>query len=228
MKFIRSKLSVGRNLPFDRGDLQLSLAEVNVALKRDKCVCLFCGWKEKSSKMIRFVSLSGQYDSSIKSSKIATACEICFQAHRLGYAAYAAAGQVMYCPELEQKDINALARIYFSLPNAESTSDEYAELLNSYVCLTTYFDSRCRETPIYLNIQGYSLENFANSLVEMDEDLYSDRVKFLSKLRYWPNITFLQTKAGIEWDYIGKINSLENWHLIKNQIEKFANENSSF
>ncbi|MBO1897660.1 hypothetical protein HNW13_018135 [Shewanella sp. BF02_Schw] len=227
MKLLRSKLSVARNIPFDRGDLLLDHQQISLAAKRDKSVCLFCGWQERSSSMLRFVSVNGDYDNQVKFSKIATACEICFQGSRLGYSAYASAGQIMYCPELEQKDINSLARLYFSLPNNDSTTEEYVDLLNSFVCLTTYFDTRCRETPVYLNIQGYSLENFANSLCEMDDDLYNKRSEFLKKLRYWPNISFLQSKAGNNWDYIGKINSLENWEHIKNQIEKYTNENNS-
>ncbi|QIR16523.1 hypothetical protein [Shewanella aestuarii] len=224
MKLLRSKLSVARNIPLDRGQLLLNPKEVAKAHKRDKGKCLFCGWQERAKGMLRFVSVSGVYDQDVQANKIASACEICFQSSRLGYAAYASAGQVMYCPELQQKDINALARIYFSLPNSEVTSDEYSELMNGFVCLTTYFDSRCHETPIYLNIQGYSLESLANSLCEMDDDLYDKRASYFAKLRYWPNMTYLQRHAGNQWDYIAKINSTQNWPLIKKQIETFANE----
>ncbi|GGB66087.1 hypothetical protein GCM10011607_28480 [Shewanella inventionis] len=228
MKLLRSKLSVARNIPLDRGQLLLNPKEVGIAHKRDKGKCLFCGWQERSKGMLRFVAVNGVYDQDVKSSKIASSCEICFQASRLGYVAYASAGQIMYCPELQQKDINALARLYFSIPNTESTIDEPAELLNSFVCLTTYFDTRCRETPIYLDIQGYNLENLASSLCDMDDDLYEKRVSYFDKLRYWPNMTYLQKVVGNQWDYISKINSPTNWKLIKNQIENFANENSSF
>jgi hypothetical protein len=213
MKYLGSKISVARNIPFDKGEVKLDKEQIKKVYQRDKGRCLYCGWQEQSVKMLRFVSTTSQYTDEVSHSKIASACIICHQLARLTYSGNAGLGQLMYCPEISQKDINHLARLYFSVKGVEGNH------LDNYIILTQYFEERIRETSIYLNIKSYNLLDFASSLVQLDDELYNKRGEIFSDLRYWPNLNALNKITGQNWNYIAANTPEENWPDLKNQIK---------
>ncbi|MDI5833300.1 hypothetical protein OCF84_20760 (plasmid) [Shewanella xiamenensis] len=214
MNILPLVLSVARDLPMDRGEIFLSDKAIKKIHSRDKNKCLFCGWKEKAEHLLHVSSLNHVYNSDLSPKLLATSCQICNYALRLGYAFHSNAGDLIYMPELTQPQVNELARASLICSKSnDSGVQEALEPLLSYI-----EDERISKLSEYFGIVPFSNSTFASSLREIDKEQFRKRQSFLEPVRFWPNLENLKNIVGDNWDHIYSRVNFEHLTPLANKI----------
>ncbi len=98
-------------------------------LEQDKHSCRFCGFKSQKYQEIHF--LDGNYQN-LRVDNLATACIYCHQCFDLEKVAQMRSGMLIWLPEIEQSELNHIARaIFVSRISQGSMAETATEALNT-------------------------------------------------------------------------------------------------
>lgn len=110
--------------PTQGGDFSLSSAIRQKILERDSHTCKLCGFKSQKYQDIHFIDGD---TNNLQMDNMATACIYCHQCFDLEKVAQMRSGVLIWLPEIEQKDLNHIARAIYVARISQGSMAETAK-----------------------------------------------------------------------------------------------------
>lgn len=167
---------------------------------RDSFKCFYCNFQSKRHQEIHHLNDDHQ-DNSLDN--LVTICPLCHQNFHLDTVSTTNGGKIIWLPEITQQELNYISRAIFI------AADEIDEKSNdlTFLKIVPSIESSLAERSLIVeqHFQNSASDpvNFANALINLNDDLYEKRFSFLKSFkllnfrarfpiqtRYWKNNTF--------------------------------------
>lgn len=165
---------------------------------RDNHTCQFCGFQAQEA--LDVVNADGDFGHN-KLSNLVTACPFCSQCffmESVGLGEFGG-GQLIYCPQLSQAQLNALCHVlFFSMANASNFSTEAKNIYRSLKLLSQPIEKELGEgfsNPnifgcLYIETEAKNKPAFSEQMMK-NIRLLPSLSKFTQQLKSW-------TQAGLQ------------------------------
>lgn len=154
------------------------IAKRDSILKRDNYTCKYCNWRSERHQEIHHLNHNHK---DYKDSNLETVCPLCHQIFHLSSASITEGAEIIWLPEISQEDLNRLCIAIFV---AEKSGNKKWEgpakrLFNALNARSDFVNNSLADKASDPGI-------FAETLLNMDKEMYKNRYKFVKNLRLLP------------------------------------------
>lgn len=205
------KMSSAHGTEFDK-DYKKHKLTWDKIWERDKYRCYYCGFTSKKHQEIHHLN-DDHEDNTMDN--LVTVCPLCHQNFHLDAASTTNGGKIIWLPEFSQQELNYLCRaIFMAIEEAEVAETEGREAIGfAQIARTLETSLTERAIEVDKHFLGGSSDPaiFANALINMTEEQYSQRNKTLTPFK----LLHLKTRFPVQTKYwknnVFKDVPVENW-----------------
>ncbi len=157
------------------------------------------------------------------------ACPLCHQVHHLGLAGLHDGGEIIFCPEFTQVELNSLTiAVWLAVASggdyAAGAKQVYEDLSNRNYYVTSIFREWARAAQVKLQEPfRFTPDMLANALMQMPQERYAERAALLGGLRLLPKDARFRDQIKHWVGHYGKALPATQWeHIVRDLPQVIA------